>query len=76
MPIYEYVCDECETRFERIVMKKQREIACPKCSGKKVKVQLSVFATPNRLGNGASAKSARSFNGGGSGCCGGSCGCL
>ncbi len=29
MPIYEYLCEECETRFEKIVINKQQEIACP-----------------------------------------------
>jgi len=75
MPIYEYVCEECETRFERIVINKQQEIACPKCASKKAAIQLSVFATSNGS-NGASAKSSPSFNGGGGGsCCGGGCGC-
>ena len=35
MPIYEYVCDECETQFQRIVLNKTQEIACPKCGGQK-----------------------------------------
>ncbi len=26
MPIYEYLCEECETRFEKIVINKQQEI--------------------------------------------------
>jgi len=75
MPIYEYVCDECDTHFERIVINRQQEIACPKCASKKASIQLSVFATSNGS-NGASAKSSTSFNGGGGGsCCGGGCGC-
>jgi putative FmdB family regulatory protein len=76
MPIYEYVCDECETRFEKIVINKQQEIACPKCASKKASIQLSVFATGNgsSSSNGSSAKSSTSFSGGGS-CCGGGCGC-
>lgn len=76
MPIYEYVCEECDTRFERIVLNKQQEIACPKCASKKASLQLSVFATANGGSNGSSAKSSTSFNGGGGGsCCGGGCGC-
>jgi len=73
MPIYEYVCDSCETRFEKIVINKQQEIACPKCASKKATIQLSVFATAN--GNGASAKSSTTSSGGGGSCCGGGCGC-
>ena len=75
MPIYEDVCDECDTHFERIVINRQQEIACPKCASKRASIQLSVFATANG-GKGAAAKSSTSFNGGGGGsCCGGGCGC-
>lgn len=72
MPIYEYICDECETPFERIVLNKTQEIACPKCAGKKNTLQLSVFSAPN--GNGSSATASAAPSGGGS-CCGGGCGC-
>jgi putative FmdB family regulatory protein len=75
MPIYEYVCDDCQTQFEKIVLNKQQEIACPKCTSKKNTIQLSVFSTSNGSSNGASAKSSTSFSGGGGGCCGGGCGC-
>ena len=74
MPIYEYICDECETRFEKIVINRQQEIACPKCAGKKNTLQLSVFSATNGSANGA-AKSSSSFSGGGGSCCGGGCGC-
>ena len=73
MPICEYLCEECETRFEKIVINRQQEIACPKCASQKASIQLSVFATANGGSNGASAKSS-SPSGGGS-CCGGGCGC-
>jgi putative FmdB family regulatory protein len=73
MPIYEYICENCDTRFEKIVINKQQEIACPKCSGKKATIQLSVFATAN--GSGASAKSSAPSSGSGGSCCGGGCGC-
>jgi putative FmdB family regulatory protein len=76
MPIYEYICDECDTRFEKIVINKQQEIACPKCASKKATIQLSVFAMSNGSSNGASAKPSGSFSGGGGSCCsGGGCGC-
>ena len=75
MPIYEYLCDECNTRFERIVLNKQQEIACPKCASKKATIQLSVFATANGSSNGVSAKSSSSGSTGGGGCCGGGCAC-
>lgn len=75
MPIYEYVCEHCGTKYEKIVLSKAQEIACPNCESTKNKLQLSVFSA--RSGNGASgtqAKSRASFSG--SACCGaGSCGC-
>jgi putative FmdB family regulatory protein len=70
MPIYEYVCDACQERFEKIVINKQQEISCPKCASKKATIQLSVFAT---AGGGSSTSGG--FTGGGGGCCGGGCGC-
>lgn len=70
MPIYEYVCDSCNARFEKIVFNKQQEIACPKCSSKKATIQLSVFATA-----GGSAAPSDGTPSGGGGCCGGGCGC-
>ena len=72
MPIYEYICDECQAHFEKIVINKQQEIACPNCSSKKATIQLSVFATAS---NGSSSPSSSGFTGGGGGCCGGGCGC-
>src|SRR5260370_39739349 len=45
MPIYEYICEDCQEHFEKIVINKQQEISCPKCSSKKATIQLSVFAT-------------------------------
>jgi putative FmdB family regulatory protein len=71
MPIYEYICEECNERFEKIVINKRQEISCPKCSSKKAIIQLSVFAT---AGSGGPSSSSGGFSGGG-GCCGGGCSC-
>jgi len=43
MPIFEYVCRECDHHFETIVMGKQKA-QCPKCESKKLDQQLSRFA--------------------------------
>jgi putative FmdB family regulatory protein len=72
MPIYEYICDDCKNEFEKIVINKQQEIACPKCASKKATIQLSVFATANGGTNGGPSSSS---SGGGGSCCGGGCGC-
>ena len=73
MPIYEYVCDDCNERYERIVLRKDATVTCPKCASEKHTFQLSVFAA-----HGGGAKASGRPNGGamgGGGCCGGSCGC-
>ena len=71
MPIYEYVCDDCGERYERIVMNGKTKIRCPKCSSAKSTIQLSVFAAP---ANGSKVSGGFSESSGG-GCCGGACGC-
>jgi len=72
MPIYEYVCEDCKTQFEKLVFDKQQEITCPKCSGKKASLQLSVFSSSIA---GGTSKSFTPSSGGGGSCCGGGCGC-
>jgi putative FmdB family regulatory protein len=44
MPIYEYVCCGCDTRFEKLVRRWGDEVVCPACSGAAVEKQLSTFA--------------------------------
>jgi putative FmdB family regulatory protein len=75
MPIYEYVCDDCGERYERVVISKATKITCPKCESGNKTVQLSVFAAPangSKASNGAAAKPSM---GGGCGCTPSSCGC-
>ncbi len=67
MPIYEYVCMECESHFEELV-RGDEGVRCPDCAASNVRKQLSVFAA-----HGTAAQPG--FGGGGGGCCGGSCGC-
>ena len=70
MPIYEYVCMQCESHFEELV-RNGEEPPCPDCGASNVRRQLSVFASV-----GASEQPTfRGPTGGGGGCCGGSCGC-
>jgi putative FmdB family regulatory protein len=51
MPIFEYVCKECEYEFEALVFGKQKA-ECPKCQSKKLEPQLSVFAVSAKSGAG------------------------
>jgi putative FmdB family regulatory protein len=43
MPIFEYVCKDCDHDFEAIIYGNQKA-ECPKCHSKKLTPQLSVFA--------------------------------
>ena len=74
MPIYEYLCDDCGTHYEKIVLAKNTKIACPKCASERHTLQLSVFSAPAKNG---SADASSSATGSAAGpCCGmGGCGC-
>ncbi len=43
MPIYEYRCQDCQKKFEAIVLSKNdaSEIICPKCGSGNVKKEIS-----------------------------------
>ncbi|HEY2373001.1 MAG TPA: zinc ribbon domain-containing protein [Gaiellaceae bacterium] len=73
MPIYEYVCMECESHFEELV-RGAEQVACPDCAATNVAKQFSSFAVHGASRDSAQSKTSPSFGGGG-GCCGGSCGC-
>jgi putative FmdB family regulatory protein len=46
MPIYEFVCDQCEKESEILVRSSRWQgTPCPHCGSKKLKKKLSVFAT-------------------------------
>jgi putative FmdB family regulatory protein len=67
VPIYEFVCMQCESHFEELV-RMDEGADCPDCGSANVRRQLSVFAA-----HGITEQP--TFGGGGGGCCGGSCGC-
>jgi putative FmdB family regulatory protein len=46
MPLYEYVCRECDHNFEALVFGADDETTCPKCEGHKVEKHFSVPARP------------------------------
>jgi putative FmdB family regulatory protein len=73
MPIYEYVCNDCQARYERIVISARQEIECPKCASKRHTLQLSVFSA-GKSANGTASSSATSASRG-CGCMPHSCGC-
>jgi putative FmdB family regulatory protein len=71
MPLYEYECRACATKFEAYVRAFAEAVRCPACSADAVEKQLSTFAMSS---SGASAMSSSSA-GGGCGCGRGGCGC-
>ncbi len=43
MPIFEYICKECQHQFEALVLGRDKA-KCPKCQSHKLTPRLSVFA--------------------------------
>jgi putative FmdB family regulatory protein len=68
MPLFEYICKECQHEFEALVFGQQK-VECPKCQSKKLEPQLSVFAVAAKSGG----SSQPSFSAPAAGSCG-SCG--
>jgi putative FmdB family regulatory protein len=56
MPIFEYVCQSCGCKFEKLVLSSRRKtsLQCPQCGGQEVKKALSVCgAVSNSASSGA-----------------------
>ena len=64
MPIFEYVCKDCNRQFEALVYGSQKA-ECPACHGKHLAQQLSVFSAHS--GSARRSQPAPTS----SGCCGG-----
>ena len=66
MPIYEYYCDDCETKFDvlRTMSQADDPIACVQCEGMNTHRALSLFAAVSKGGSGET----RSVAGTGGGC--------
>jgi len=64
MPVYQYACRSCATRFERLVMGQARP-ACPDCGSEDLERLLSVFAVGAR-----ESRAPLPTGGGGCGTCG------
>lgn len=43
MPLFEFACNDCGTRFEEIVAR-DASVSCPKCGGSGVRKLFSAFA--------------------------------
>lgn len=45
MPIFEYACNQCEQRFEKLLRKSDQEVDCPKCQSQDLRKLFSTFAS-------------------------------
>jgi putative FmdB family regulatory protein len=76
MPLYEYYCADCRTKFEalRPMSKADNAIQCKSCESMRTSRVLSLFATHTKA-EGSSTISPTFSGSRGGGCCGGHCGC-
>ena len=75
MPLYEYYCSDCRSKFELLVSHQHADdIVCMKCHSEKVRRLLSVFASPHSSSDDSSYEEMASSMGS-CGCGGGSCSC-
>jgi putative FmdB family regulatory protein len=56
VPIFEYSCQDCGTRFEKLVRRATDSIECPSCGQNHLSVEFSTFAA--HAGGPASKESA------------------
>ena len=73
MPVFEYVCKCCDSKFETLVMNSDEQINCCGCGSKDLEKQFSSFAPNSDSGSFGSDTS--DIPSGGGGCCGGGCAC-
>lgn len=44
MPIFEYQCSDCDTKFEELVFSSNNSVQCPSCKSEKVDKLISSFS--------------------------------
>jgi putative FmdB family regulatory protein len=75
MPIFEYVCEDCQSSFEKLVGKDE-EVHCPACNGGHLAKQYSRFGMSTGSSEEGRYESLPQYRaGGGCGCTPSSCGC-
>jgi putative FmdB family regulatory protein len=47
MPIFEYRCEDCGTKFEKLMRRSEDQAGCPSCGQKHLNQELSTFAAHN-----------------------------
>lgn len=72
MPIYEYICKDCVSKFEKLVkISDNGPKECPNCKSENVKKAFSTFGIGGCPNTGAKSESKKPACGidGGNGCC-------
>lgn len=54
MPLFEYLCKECQHRFEALVVGARLPKACPRCDSPDIEKQYSTFGTGGGYSSGSS----------------------
>jgi putative FmdB family regulatory protein len=78
MPMYEYFCRSCNSRYEKLrpIRESDSPTICPSCSEENSVRTLSVFIVHNSAGDARSMSNMSYDTSSGGGCaCGGACGC-
>ena len=67
MPLYGFICDECEKDFEELVLSASQtdKVTCPECGSNHVQRQLSLVAGLKSSSSGSSTSSSSCSTGGG-----------
>lgn len=67
MPLYEYICKECDNHFEKRVnfSDAERDQECPACGSLHSRKQISLFAPSSSANNSTSAASSSGCGGSG-----------
>jgi putative FmdB family regulatory protein len=57
MPVYEFECEECSSRFEELTSSDTRSLACPECGSERTRRLLSPVSPAGRQPRGAGVRS-------------------
>jgi len=50
MPMFEYICLECDNKFEELVLRGDTVVNCPLCKSADVKKLVSAFSSSSNSG--------------------------
>ncbi len=76
MPLYEYYCSNCKSKFELLVSHQHADdVVCVRCHGEQVRRLLSIFALAGKAHEDNGYEDIEASTGDDCGCGGGSCGC-